>query len=182
MRGKGGEAGPDLSNIGGKYAREHLIESVLEPSRQIVEGYRSTIVALEDGRALTGLVKAETAGKLTLVDAEAREQTVAKSEIAGRKFADVSIMPEGLASRLSRPQFGDLIAYLQSLRDADQPTPGSGTVGPVKLPPGFRLDKAVGGLTASTALAVAPTAGSSSANRWGLCALSRMVNCGPSRS
>jgi putative heme-binding domain-containing protein len=156
VRGSGGEVGPDLSSIGGKYAREHLIESVLEPSRQIVEGYRSTVLALEDGRVLTGLVKSETAGRLTLIDAEAREQTVATSDIAGRKFADVSIMPEGLAARLSCTQFADLIAYLQSLRDADQPTPGSGTVGPVKLPAGFELTKVVGGLTAATALAVAP--------------------------
>jgi putative heme-binding domain-containing protein len=156
VRGSGGEVGPDLSNIGGKYAREHLIESVLEPSRQIVEGYRSTILALEDGRVLTGLVKSETAGKLTLVDVEAREQTVAKSDVAGRRFADVSIMPEGLATKLSRAQFADLIAYLQSLHDADQPTPGSGIVGPVKLPPGFELMKVGGGLTAATALAVAP--------------------------
>jgi putative heme-binding domain-containing protein len=156
VRGSGGEVGPDLSNIGGKYAREHLIESVLEPSRQIVEGYRSTILALEDGRVLNGLVKSETAGRLTLFDADAREQTVAKSDIADRKFAEVSIMPEGLAAKLSRPQFADLIAYLQSLRDADQSTPGSGTVGPVKLPPGFELSKVGGGLTAATALAVAP--------------------------
>jgi putative heme-binding domain-containing protein len=156
VRGSGGEVGPDLSNVGGKYAREHLVESVLEPSRQIVEGYRSTILALEDGRVLTGLVKSETAGRLTLVDAEAREQTVATSDIAGRKFANVSIMPEGLAAKLSRAEFADLIAYLQGLRDAGQPTPGSGTVGPVKLPLGFETTKVVGGLTAATALAVAP--------------------------
>jgi putative heme-binding domain-containing protein len=156
VRGKGGEVGPDLSSIGGKYAREHLIESVLEPSRQIVEGYRSTVLALDDGRVLTGLVKAETADRLTLVDAEAREQTIARRDIAGRKFAGVSIMPEGLAAGLTRPQFADLIAYLQGLRDADQPTPGSGIVGPVKLPPGFAMTRVAGGLTAATAMAVAP--------------------------
>ncbi len=155
-RGRGGTIGPDLSSIGGKYAREHLIESVLEPSRQIVEGYRSTILELDDGRVLTGLIKAETADRLTLVDAEAREQAIAKKAISGRKFADVSIMPEGLASGLTRPQFADLIAYLQGLRDADQPTPGSGTVGPVILPPGFSMNKVAGGLTAATAMAVAP--------------------------
>ena len=117
VRGRGGTIGPDLSSIGGKYAREHLIESVLEPSRQIVEGYRSTILELDDGRVLTGLIKAETADRLTLVDAEAREQAIAKKAISGRKFADVSIMPEGLASGLTRPQFADLIAYLQGLRE-----------------------------------------------------------------
>ncbi len=156
VRGRGGAIGPDLSNVGGKLAREHLIESVLEPSRQIVEGYRSTTVALEDGRTLSGLVKDETADRLTLVDAEAREHPVDKREIAARRFAETSIMPAGLASGLTRQQFADLIAYLQTLRQADQPTPGSGTIGPVQLPPGFAMEKVVGGLTATTALAVAP--------------------------
>src|SRR5262249_6938945 len=120
------------------------------------EGYRPTIVALEDGRVLNGLVKSETADRLTLVDAEARELAIAKSEIAQRKYGDVSIMPDGQSVNLTRAQFTDLIAYLESLRDRDQPTPGSGTVGPVKLPTGFELTRIVGGLTAATALAVAP--------------------------
>src|SRR5689334_22632626 len=61
VRGEGGEVGPDLTDIGGKYDRPLLIESVLEPSRQIVEGYRPTVVATTDGRVLTGIVKEESA-------------------------------------------------------------------------------------------------------------------------
>ena len=63
---EGGDVGPDLSDIGGKYGREHLIEAVLEPSRQIVEGYRPTLIATVEGRLLTGLVQGETADELTL--------------------------------------------------------------------------------------------------------------------
>src|SRR4029077_2156594 len=37
---EGTDVGPNLSNVGGKLAREHLVESILEPSRQIVEGFR----------------------------------------------------------------------------------------------------------------------------------------------
>ena len=66
--GEGGAIGPDLSAVGGKFARPHLIESVLEPSRQIVDGYRATLVATSDGRLVTGLVKNETNERLTLVD------------------------------------------------------------------------------------------------------------------
>lgn len=156
VRGEGGAIGPDLSNVGGKLAREHLIEAVLEPSRQIVEGYRPTTVALDDGRTFTGLVKDETTDRLTVVDAEAREHVIARRDITGRRFAETSIMPGGLASGLTRQQFADLIAYLQTLRQADQATPGSGTIGPVRLPPGFVMEKIVGGLTGATALAVSP--------------------------
>ena len=153
---EGGVIGPDLSDVGGKLGREHLIESVLEPSRQIVEGYRSSIIATNDGRVLTGLIPRETGETITLVDAEAREQILRKAEIEARKPSDVSIMPENLASRLSREQFADLIAYLETRRSAAQPTPGSQLAGPLSLPQGFSAEKVAGGLTAATALAIAP--------------------------
>ena len=73
--------------------RDLLIESVLEPSRQIVEGYRTTVVSLADGRILTGVVKRESSNVLTLVDATGQATEVRKSEIDGRKLGDASIMP-----------------------------------------------------------------------------------------
>ena len=152
---EGGDAGPALSDIGGKYGREHLIESVLEPSRQIVEGYRPTMIATVEGRLLTGLVQGETAAELTLWDSQARSQVVGKATIQERKYVDVSMMPEGLTTGLSQDQFADLIAYLESLRSAEMPTPGSGMHGPVSLIPGFISSPVAGGLTGATALAAA---------------------------
>jgi putative heme-binding domain-containing protein len=153
--GEGGDVGPDLSDIGGKYERALLIESVLEPSRQIVEGYRPTIVATKDGRVFTGLVRAESDQELTLVDAEARPIVVPKRAIEQRKLGDVSVMPAGEAAWFSPAQFADLIAYLESLRSAGQSTPGSGVTGPVALPPGFSSERLADGITGATALAVA---------------------------
>jgi putative heme-binding domain-containing protein len=153
---EGGDIGPDLSDVGGKLDRAHLIESVLQPSLQIVEGYRSVVVATRDGRLWTGLVKGETSETITLVDAEARTQVLRKAEVEDRKDSEASVMPESLAARLSREQFADLITYLQGLRSAATPTPGSGISGPVSLPEGFTAEKVGGGLTAATALAVAP--------------------------
>jgi len=37
VHGKGGEVGPDLSQIGGKFDRTHLIESILDPSAEILQ-------------------------------------------------------------------------------------------------------------------------------------------------
>jgi len=156
VRGEGAEIGPDLSDVGGKFSRDLLIESVLDPSRQIVEGYRPAVVATADGRVLTGVVKQESAGELTLVDVEGRRQVVRKSEIAQRKISDASIMPAGLAAGASRQDFADLIAYLETLRSAGQGTPGAGDHGPVTLPPGFTRETVVKGLTGATAMEVAP--------------------------
>ena len=104
VRGEGGDIGPDLSDVGGKFERALLIESVLEPSRQIVEGYRPTVVATADGRVLTGIVKGESAEELTLVDAEGRRQVVRKAEIEERKPGDDSLMPDGPGRRAVSPR------------------------------------------------------------------------------
>src|SRR5262245_40768356 len=81
VNGTGGEVGPDLSAVGGKFDRQHLIESVLEPSAQIVEGYRTTVIATADGRTLTGVVRGEAGGRLTLFDIDGKKHTIAADEI-----------------------------------------------------------------------------------------------------
>jgi putative heme-binding domain-containing protein len=156
VRGEGGEVGPDLSDVGGKLPRDVLIESVLEPSRQMVEGYRTAVVATADGRVLTGIIRQESDSELTLIDTEGRRHVVRKTEIEERALSDASIMPAGLASRVSREEFADLIAYLESLRPAGQGTLGAGERGPVTLPPGFSRETVVDGLTGATAMEVAP--------------------------
>jgi len=155
--GKEGEKyGPVLDNVGAKLARGHLIEAVLEPSRQIVEGYRLTVLTLKSGHVLSGLVDSETVAELALVDANGERAMVSKADIEERAFGDTSPMPDNLVAKVSPAEFADLVAYLQSLRSSGQPTPGSGTIGPIKLPPGFRATPIVRGLTAATALAVLP--------------------------
>ena len=77
VRGQGGDIGPDLSDIGGKFDRALLIESMLDPSRQIVEGYRTTTIATKDGRVVTGIARDESAAGLTLVDADGKRHAVA---------------------------------------------------------------------------------------------------------
>lgn len=155
-RGQGGDIGPDLSDVGGKLDREALVESVLEPSRQIVEGYRPSALALTDGRVLAGLVRDEPDGRLSLLDAAGNRLALASSDVEDRKALDTSIMPDGLASGLSPAEFADLIAYLTSLRSEGQGTPGSGVVGPLALPPGFARQAIASGLTGATAMEIAP--------------------------
>jgi putative heme-binding domain-containing protein len=156
VQGQGGEIGPDLSDIGGKFERPHLIESLLEPSRQIVEGYRVTLVATRDGQSHGGLVREETVNNLTLVTADTRTITLRQADIEDRRLGDTSLMPEGLASSLSPSQFADLIAYLESLRPNRKLTPGERLSGPLTIPRGFRSTRVATGLTGSTALDVAP--------------------------
>ncbi len=113
----GGDVGPDLAGVGAKYNRAQLIESVLYPSKQILDGYQQTRIVTADGRALSGVVRAETATEVTLADADARRQVVKKADIEERKVLDKSLMPDGVQAGLSPQDFADVIAFLEGLKE-----------------------------------------------------------------
>jgi putative heme-binding domain-containing protein len=116
--GQQGESiGPDLNGIGGRFPRIHLIESILEPSRSMAAGFQSLQVQLKDGRTLLGLKISESDAKITLVDNQGKKFEVPVSEIEQRQSQAASIMPDGLAARLSEQEFTDLVAFLASQKD-----------------------------------------------------------------
>jgi putative heme-binding domain-containing protein len=152
VQGTGGEVGPDLSHIGGKFDRPHLIESLLEPSRQIVEGFRTSVVVMNDGRTLTGIVREQATESITVFDANGVKHVVPTGDIDERHSSSMSIMPQRLETLLTREQFTDLVAYLDTLRvDANAPF-GAAITGPIRLPDGFEVKTISTGLTGCTAL------------------------------
>jgi putative heme-binding domain-containing protein len=155
VHGQGGEVGPDLSLIGGKFDRTHLIESILDPSAEILQGYYTTMITTRSGRILTGIIKSESSTVVRLVDAEGKSITIPASDVEQRALSKVSLMPERLAESLTPAQFTDLIAYLETLRTGPTATPGQGTTGPLILPAGFRAQIVATGLSGATALEVA---------------------------
>lgn len=156
LNGQGGDAGPDLSAIGGKFDRPHLIESLLEPSRQIVEGYRTSVVALKSGRMLTGIVKERSDKSIMLVDANGQRQVVGLADIDEQEEIAVSLMPVGLEKSLTLAQLADLIAFLETCRTGIQATPGSQISGGISLPGCFQVRTIATGLTGATALETTP--------------------------
>lgn len=149
---QGGAVGPDLSQIGGKFDRPHLIESLLAPSRQIVEGFRSSVVALRDGRIEIGIVREQSEQCITLVDAAGQRHERSRGEIDEQFDSPTSLMPQLALETLEPAEFTNLIAYLETLRPGGKPKPGAGITGPIKLPPGFTLHTIATGLTGTTAL------------------------------
>lgn len=156
VHGQGGDIGPDLSQIGGKFDRTHLIESILDPSAEILQGYHATILTTKSGRILSGIVKSESSTAITLRDTEGKLLTIALGDIESREVSKVSLMPAGCGDGMKPNDFTDLIAYLTTLRTGRQPTPGEGNSGPLALPQGFKADIVASGLSGATALEIAP--------------------------
>ncbi|MCH7790260.1 MAG: c-type cytochrome [Acidobacteria bacterium] len=111
---KGERIGPDLTGVGSRFSKIHLIESILEPSRTIAPSYETRVIVLKSGRVLTGVKAAETALTLTLADSEGKKRVVQKSEIEETRNQSKSTMPDGVEKRLTAREFVDLIGFLLS--------------------------------------------------------------------
>ena len=100
-----GKPGPELTKLGPEVRPEHLIESILAPSKSIRKGFETTQVELTDGRTIAGLIVKETPEAIELRDAEGRVTAIKAKEIETRRSAAKSFMPAGLVnlSRRRRP-------------------------------------------------------------------------------
>ncbi len=114
--GKGRWVGPDLSTIGVKYGREELLQSILNPSAAVGYNYRPYVLALKDGRVITGLPLQESEGAIVLKTAEGKTVRVTRADIEESEVSPVSLMPEGLAGTLTNQELVDLMTYLSTLK------------------------------------------------------------------
>ncbi len=116
----GERIGPDLTGIGGRFSRMHLVEAVLEPSRAVAPGFQTVTVTLKDGRTLTGIKAEETDDLLTLGDNQGRKHQFARRDIDEQQTQPQSTMPEGLEKQLTEQEFIDLIAFLVGQKPGQQ--------------------------------------------------------------
>ncbi len=117
LDGQGGEVGPDLTKVAAdpKKTREYLLESIVEPNRQIAKGFDSVLVSTDDGRILAGVLKGEDERELRLMTPEGKLVVVPKDEIDERTSGQ-SAMPDKLAGLLSKRELRDLVEFLSSLK------------------------------------------------------------------
>jgi quinoprotein glucose dehydrogenase len=113
MHGQGGEVGPDLTGIGSRQKREYLLESIVDPNRQIAKGFETTVVGLTDGKFYTGIVKSEDDRSLRLMTPEGKLLDIPKQQIEERQRGK-SAMPEDILKFLSKSDLRNLVEFLAS--------------------------------------------------------------------
>ena len=113
--GHGGVIGPDLSSIGASAPADYLIQSLLKPSEKIKEGYRLSLLTLNNGDVISGTITSEDQSVLVVRNAAGQESRVPASTIKSRHTSPISMMPSGLTASLREDEWIDLIAYLASL-------------------------------------------------------------------
>ncbi len=110
LYGEGGKIGPDLTGSN-RSNLDYLLSNLLDPSAEIGQDYRMSVVSTKDGRVLTGMVVERTASRLTLQTATER-LVLAPQDVESVTDSPVSMMPEGQLDTLTREQVRDLLGYL----------------------------------------------------------------------
>jgi quinoprotein glucose dehydrogenase len=116
--------GPHLADVGTRRTRNEILESIVDPNRQITEGFQTMVIELDTGEIVSGIVRMEDDEVALLVDAEGRETVVEKSLIVERT-AGKSAMPDDLVKHLTPFELRDLVEFLSELKAPSQSASGS---------------------------------------------------------
>lgn len=112
---RGSPTGPDLTHVSKRFDGRALLESVLEPSRQIDPKYAHSSFLLSDGRVVAGRTVGVSSTQL-IIETDpfgGRTQTVDRDAIESSMLGSRSPMPEGLLDTLTKDEVLDLFALLR---------------------------------------------------------------------
>lgn len=122
--GEGGATGPDLTQAAGRFSFKDMAISLVDPSKVISDQYRASVVLTESGKVYTGRIVSETDDSiLVLSDPEDPTKVVElkRSDIEEIAPSRSSLMPNDLIKPLNREEVLDLMAYLLSRGNPDDP-------------------------------------------------------------
>jgi putative heme-binding domain-containing protein len=122
--GDGGATGPDLTQAAGRFNFKDVAEAIVDPSKVVSDQYKTTQIETKDGKAYTGRVVSITNDTMTLlIDPEdsTKVVTVKKSDIEEQQLSPVSLMPKDLFKQLNEKEVVDLMAYLLSRGNPNDP-------------------------------------------------------------
>ena len=98
-RRRAGRARAD--GIGSRATREELLDSLLDPSAKLTEGYTAEILELRTGERLFGMVLEREDGRLDVVEFDGVPTVVHPVDVEERTPSRLSLMPEGYGNLLT---------------------------------------------------------------------------------
>lgn len=112
-RGRGNVVGPDLSVVGQQGNEDRLLQSLLQPSKDVAPQYFPWIVELSDGKFFTGIpLRKGGRGKEYYRDNTGKERSFHTDDIVSTRELRTSFMPDDLVKTLTDREVRDLLAFL----------------------------------------------------------------------
>ncbi len=117
---EGGAAGPDLTAIAGRFGPKDLLESIIDPSKEVSDQYAAVEIDTLDGKKVVGRI-VNLNGDDIMVNTNMLDPNgqvnVNRKNIDVMKPSKISMMPAGLLETLKDDEVLDLMAYLLSRGD-----------------------------------------------------------------
>jgi hypothetical protein len=117
FRGMGGILGPNLTAVSGRFSPPDLLESIINPNKEVSDQYAATQIVTADGRVIVGKIVNLFGDGLMVMTNMLEPDNVAmvnRQDIEESTPAKSSMMPAGLLDTLTREEILDLLAYLRS--------------------------------------------------------------------
>ena len=103
--------GPDLTGSPSSDPAA-LLSNILDPNASVLPKDVQYIAVDQNGRTYSGLIASQTATSLTLRRGDGAQDTILRGQVAELASTGLSLMPDGLEKRISKPEMADLIAFL----------------------------------------------------------------------
>lgn len=103
--------GPDLTEVGNRFDRTALLDSIVNPSAAIAFGYEATIVTTENGQTYSGFALGD-GDTVILKEIGGQQRQIPATSIATRQKLEQSIMPSGASIGLGPQDLADIVAFL----------------------------------------------------------------------
>jgi putative heme-binding domain-containing protein len=117
---EGGSNGPDLTAVAGRFGPRDLLESVIDPNKEISDQYGAVEVRTLSGKLVVGRIVNLNNNSIqintNMLD-PGNTTSVDRNDVESMKASKISMMPAGLLDTLKEDEVLDLMAYMLSRGD-----------------------------------------------------------------
>jgi quinoprotein glucose dehydrogenase len=121
--GSASNLGPNLTGVGRDKSRDYLLESILNPSARIADGYGRVRFSTLDGKFFSGTILKDNEKLIRIVsDNSGASISIDKSQIKSLS-REKSAMPDWFSKVLKPEEIRDLVEYLSTEYKIKYPPP-----------------------------------------------------------